>query len=145
MLSHAGPRRGFRIVVHSRFDELIYPFLDAPILIGDEYLHVPPIDLRLYNHTGNGVTGFHYDPVVLRRVHPSCNTRGAEKAEREGNGNAAFGASASQSCTSRPERSLRSSARAATSLQEPSYVQLQVRQFRNNKVEKKQAKMMAYV
>ena len=28
------------------------------------------IDLRLYNHTCNGVTGFHYDPVFLRRLRP---------------------------------------------------------------------------
>ena len=81
-LSHPRSRRGFRIVVHSRFDEIVDPFLDAPILIGDEDLHAPPIDLRLFNRTGNGVTGFDDDPVFLRRVHPSGNTRGAEKPHK---------------------------------------------------------------
>ena len=45
--SHPGLRRGFRIVVHSRVDERVDPFIDAPMLIGDEDLHASPIDLRL--------------------------------------------------------------------------------------------------
>ena len=104
------------------FIEQTGTFLEAPMLIGDEYLHVPPIDLRLYNHTGNCVTGFHYDPVFLRRVHPCGITRGAKKQTKEGIGIAALGA-ASRPCTSKLKRNLRSSARAATSLQEPSYLQ----------------------
>ena len=63
-------RIGFRIVVHSRFDETVDPFLDAPTLCFDPTLQFPHIDLRLYNHTGNCVSGFHYDPVFLN-VPPS--------------------------------------------------------------------------
>ena len=59
--------RGFRIVVHSRFDERVDPFLEAPTLCFDPTLQIPFIDLRCPNHTGNGVSGFHYDPVLLHR------------------------------------------------------------------------------
>ena len=72
--------------------------------------------------TGNGVTGFHYDPAFLRRVHPCGIARGAKK-QNKGIGIAALGAAASRPCRSKPERHLRSSARAATSSQEPSYLQ----------------------
>ena len=63
-------RKGFRIVVHSRFDERVDPFMDVPLLCLVATLQVPHIDVRLYNHTGNGVTGFHYDPVFLCRLRP---------------------------------------------------------------------------
>ena len=59
--------RGFRIVVHSRFDERVDPLIDAPTLSFDPALEFPHIDLRLYNPTGNGITGFHYDPVFTER------------------------------------------------------------------------------
>ena len=60
-------RRGFRIVVHSRFDERVDPLLDAPTLCFDAMLQMPSIDLKLYNHTGNGIRGFHYDPLFLHK------------------------------------------------------------------------------
>ena len=63
-------RKGFRIVVHSRFDERVDLFMDAPTVCLDATLQVPHIDLRFYKHTGNCVTGFHYDPVFLRRLRP---------------------------------------------------------------------------
>ena len=50
-----------------RFDERGDPFLYAPTLCFDPMMQMPHIDLRLYNHTGNGVGGFHSDPVCLRR------------------------------------------------------------------------------
>ena len=72
-------RRGFRIVVHSRFDERVDPFLDAPTLCFDSTLLLPHIDLRLYNHTGNGVSGFHYDPVFLHRLQLRAGGQSAKK------------------------------------------------------------------
>ena len=78
-------RRGFRIVVHSRFDgDVVDPFMDAPILCLDADLQVPHIDLRLYNHTGNSFTGFHYDPVFLRRVRPRGRARGVRQVRGGG-------------------------------------------------------------
>ena len=72
-LTYAGPmkdkaRRGVRIVVHSRFDERVDPFLDAPALCLGAMMEMPFIDLTLYNHTGNGIGGFHYDPLFLHRA-----------------------------------------------------------------------------
>ena len=83
-LTYAGPmreqaRRGFRIVVHSRFDERVDPFLEAPTLCFDPRLQIPIIDLRLYNHTGNGVSGFHYDPVLLHRPQSRANAHNVKK------------------------------------------------------------------
>ena len=49
-------RRGFRVVVHSRFYDRADPLMDAPILCLDAALQRPHIDLRLYNHTGNCVS-----------------------------------------------------------------------------------------
>ena len=72
-------RRGVRTVVHSRFGERVDPFTDAPTLCVDATLQVPHIDLRLYNHTGNGVTGSHYDRLFLRRMHP----RGSAPASKQ--------------------------------------------------------------
>ena len=72
-------RRGFRIVVHSRFDERVDLFLDAPTLCFDPTLQIPHIDLRLYNHTGNGVSGFHYDPVLLHRPQSRAGGQSAKK------------------------------------------------------------------
>lgn len=40
-------RRRVRIVDHSRFDERIDPFIDAPILCLDAILHVPHIDFYI--------------------------------------------------------------------------------------------------
>ena len=60
-------RRGFRIDVHSRFDERVDPFLDAPTLCFDVMKDMPFIYLELYNHIGNGIVGFHYDPLFLHR------------------------------------------------------------------------------
>ena len=62
----AAARRGFRIVVHTRFDARVDPMLEAPTLCFDASLDVPHIDLLLYNNTGVGVTGFHYDPVFVQ-------------------------------------------------------------------------------
>ena len=61
-------RRCFCIVVHSRFDERVDPFLDAPTLCFEAMMEMPFIDLTLYNHTGNGTVGFHYDPLFLHRA-----------------------------------------------------------------------------
>ena len=72
-------RRGFRIVVHSRFDERVDPFLDTPTLCFDSTLQIPHIDLRLYNHTGNGVSGFHYDLVFLHRPQLRAGGQSAKK------------------------------------------------------------------
>ena len=52
VLTYSGPvqdeaRKGFRIVVHSRFDERVDPFMDAPTVCLDATLQVPHIDLRL--------------------------------------------------------------------------------------------------
>ena len=71
-------RRGFRIVVHSRFDERVDPFLDAPTLCFDAMIEMPVIDLTLYNHTGNGIVGFHYDPLFLHRP-PRASAQDAKK------------------------------------------------------------------
>ena len=62
----AAARRGFRIVVHTRFDARVDPMLEAPTLCFDASLDVPHIDLLLYNNTGVGVTGFHYDPGFVQ-------------------------------------------------------------------------------
>jgi hypothetical protein len=72
-LTYAGPmkdkaRRGFRIVVHSLFDERVDPLLDAPTLCFDAMMEMSFIYLTLYNHTGNGIVGFHYDPLFLHRA-----------------------------------------------------------------------------
>ena len=40
-------RKGFRIVVHSCFDEKVDLFMDAPLRCLDAALQVPHIDLRL--------------------------------------------------------------------------------------------------
>ena len=60
-------RRGFRIVVHSRVDERVDLFLDAPTLCFDVMMEMPFIDLTLQSHTGNGIVGFHYDPLFFHR------------------------------------------------------------------------------
>ena len=65
--SKGRPLRGFRIAVHSRFDEHVDPFFDAPTLCLDDSLEIPYIDLRLYNNTGNGITRMNYDPVFLKK------------------------------------------------------------------------------
>ena len=65
--------------MHSRFDERVDPFLDAPTLCFDSTLQIPHIDLRLYNHTGNGVSGFHYDPVLLHRPQLRAGGQNAKK------------------------------------------------------------------
>ena len=70
-LTYTGPRkdeakRGFRVVVYTRFDgDVVDPFIDAPTLPSENDIGLPLIDLHLYNNTGNGVSGFHYDPVFL--------------------------------------------------------------------------------
>ena len=73
--------RGFRIVVHSRFDERVDPFLEAPTLCFDLRLQIPIIYLRLYNHTGNGVSGFHYDLVFLHRPQSRASAQHVKKME----------------------------------------------------------------
>ena len=84
-LTYAGPmkdkaRRGFRIVVHSRFDEIVDPFLEAPTLCFDAIMHMPFIYLTLYNHTGNGIVGFHYDPLFLHKA-PQASAKDATKKQ----------------------------------------------------------------
>ena len=69
--------------MHSRFDDRADPLMDAPIRCLDAALQMPHIDLRLYNHTDNGVSGFHYDPVFLRRVRPrGCEVAPETKTKR---------------------------------------------------------------
>ena len=60
-------RRGVRFVVHSRVDERVDPFLDAPTLCFDVMMQMPFIELELYNHIGNGIIGFHYDPLFMHK------------------------------------------------------------------------------
>ena len=68
--------RGFRIAVHSRFDEQVDPFFDAPALCFNGASEIPYIDLRLYNNTGNGINGFYYDHVFcIGRIHGQVGTK----------------------------------------------------------------------
>ena len=73
-------RRGFRIVVHSRFDERVDPFLDAPTLCFDAMMEISFIYLTLYNHIGNGIVGFHYDPLFL---HEALRTSATEATQNK--------------------------------------------------------------
>ena len=82
-LTYAAPmsqkaRRGFRIIVYSRFDEILDPESDATTLCIDSHVQEPFIDLSLYNHTNNSIAGVHYDPVFLRRS-PSSSTEHPSK------------------------------------------------------------------
>ena len=65
-------RRGFRIIVYSRVDEIVDPDLDTPTSCFDPHLQLPHVDLRLYNHTSNSIAGVHYDPMYcIRSSSPS--------------------------------------------------------------------------
>ena len=56
--------RGCRLVVFSRFDgDDIDPEQDAIFIGCDESSSMPAQTLLLYNNTGNGTSGMHYDPV----------------------------------------------------------------------------------
>ena len=47
--------------------EDIQPEEDALILCRSDDAMMPPVDLRLYNKTGTGTSGYHYDPVHMRQ------------------------------------------------------------------------------
>ena len=72
-------RRGFRIIVHSRVDDIVNPELDTPTLCFDPQLQSPHKDLRLYNHTNNSITGVHYDPMYLVKTPSHCSEEEAKR------------------------------------------------------------------
>ena len=52
------------MIVYTCFDGEVVNPLESALLCGvSSEATVPPISLELYNNTGNGVTGYHYDPV----------------------------------------------------------------------------------
>ena len=62
---------GFSVTVYSRFDgDVINPENDMLIINRNENANKPCLSLLLYNNTGVGATGYHYDPIVpaQRRV-----------------------------------------------------------------------------
>ena len=86
--------RGFKFVVYSRFDsEEIRPH-DLAHTFGVEE-DVPgrgaPIPIELYNNTGDGITGFHYDPVFTVSEHDPRTNSSVEKDSNKNVGSRASG------------------------------------------------------
>ena len=56
----------FRVLVCTRFDaDIVDPHEDALVFVEDHGL--PPFDLQLYNNTGKGHSGYHYEPLFLHK------------------------------------------------------------------------------
>ena len=56
---------GFSVTVYTRFDgDVINPENDMLIINRSDEANRPCFNLCLYNNTGVGTTGYHYDPVV---------------------------------------------------------------------------------
>jgi hypothetical protein len=56
---------GFSVTVYSRFDgDVIYPENDMLIINRSADATKPCVSVLLYNNTGVGTTGYHYDPIV---------------------------------------------------------------------------------
>ena len=70
-VANANISRGFKLIVLTRFDgDVIRPEEDALIFGRSGDAMLPPVDLRLFNNTGTGTSGFHYDPVHMRQNDP---------------------------------------------------------------------------
>ena len=57
-----------RIIVYTRFDSSILDPVESAMSFGMQTASAAetslgPIDLEMYNNTGAGITGYHYDPV----------------------------------------------------------------------------------
>ena len=61
---------GFSVTVFSRFDgDVINPENDILIINRNDDASRPSFNLRLYNNTGVGTTGYHYDPILPTQRH----------------------------------------------------------------------------
>ena len=80
--THAIQPCGFKLVVYARFDSDVLPPDEHVFGVGEEVPHrEAPVVLELYNNTGTGFTGFHYDPVFLITEHnPSSGSSVEQKA-----------------------------------------------------------------
>jgi len=118
-------RRGFRIVVYSRFDgDVVDPFMDAQVLVVDDCVGLPHIDLRLYNNTGNGISGFHYDPIFLRIVQDAGSARAMKKKKSVDTDGVTPGLKLPRPSQIQSERACDTGASAPRNTSKPSYLQL---------------------
>ena len=61
---------GFSVTVFSRFDgDVINPENDMLIINRNDDANRPSFNLMLYNNTGVGTTGYHYDPILPTQRH----------------------------------------------------------------------------
>ena len=58
------PRSGIEIVVHARSDSATLPRSTTRVCEGLSELRGDPVQLHLFNWTGLGWSGYHYDPLV---------------------------------------------------------------------------------
>jgi hypothetical protein len=62
--SRALPPEGILLIVHSRYDSITLPASEMRICRDDDCGAVePPVIFHLYNLTGRGYSGYHYDPL----------------------------------------------------------------------------------
>ncbi len=63
------PRRGVQVVVHARYDDVVPP--DSIIVCEGRSQKIgPPLVFHLYNWTGQGFSGYHYDALISRHDAP---------------------------------------------------------------------------
>ena len=84
-LGESLPRAGICLVVHSRMDSDQIPPATRTICEGVSDLPGPPLRLHLFNWTGRGWSGFHYDPLVCTGEHlAEIVSVGDEDVEEQG-------------------------------------------------------------
>ena len=94
--------RGFKVVVYNRFDsEETDPHILAHTFgVGQNVPGIgAPVVLELYNNTGGGITGYHYDPVFTLAEHDPRNTSSANQNISKNVGSRASGSKDSVSST----------------------------------------------
>lgn len=60
------PAAGICLSVRSRFDSAVLPLARSVICAGRDAVG-EPVEFALYNSTGSGTSGYHYDPVFRER------------------------------------------------------------------------------
>ena len=85
MLIRHLPSAGVHISVCSRFDSDVLP-VESTDVCHAEVVDVDgePLDFKLFNRTGEGVSGYHYDPIIVtrREAASSSSRRSAPNAQQ---------------------------------------------------------------
>ena len=77
------PSAGVRVSVFSRTDSEVLP-IESTLVCRADVVNVEeePLEFKLFNRTGDGVTGYHFDPITVNREERSDVSNEKPKPKR---------------------------------------------------------------